>query len=129
MPEEKDKVLEVINGYIDQHGDGKYFLNNSTPDFKFIRPSGNPVDANAYSNMFESGEVVVSNSALGKLHKLEIYNEIAFVVFTQTASFTYKNKPNEDVFTVTALLKKENEKWKFSWFHRSSGDADINFWT
>ena len=56
--------------------------------------------------MFESGDIVVTAAELAKVHKLDVFGDAAFTAFTQTASFTYKGEPNDDVFTVSALLKK-----------------------
>ena len=49
-------------------------------------------------------------------------------VFTLRSSFVYKDIQNSDLATVTAILKKINNQWKFSWMHRSSGDSDPSLW-
>ena len=110
------------------HKSGTIFLTNATNDFKFIRPSGNPIDARGYANMFESGDIVVTASNLAKIHKIDVFGDTAFTAFTQMASFTYKGTPNKDVFTVSALLKKIDGSWRFSWMHRSTGEADLTSW-
>ena len=64
--------------------------------------------------MFESGDIVVTAPKLDRIHKIDILVDTAFAAFTQMASFTYKGKKNDHVFTVSALLKKINGSWKFS---------------
>ena len=64
-----------------------------------------------------------------KIHKLEfLSDDAAMCVFTLRSSFVYKDIQNTDLATVTAILKKINNQWKFSWMHRSSGDADPSKW-
>ncbi|MEE2999705.1 MAG: DUF3804 family protein [Pseudomonadota bacterium] len=128
MSTDKNEIMTLLEEYTTSNERGSLFLTCATNDFKFIRPSGNPIDSKGYANMFESGEIQITASALSKMHKLEVYGEIAFAAFTQTASFTYKGTTNNDVFTVSALLKKVNGNWIFAWMHRSTGEADISTW-
>ena len=100
----------------------------TTPDFRFIRPSGNPLDAAGFANMFASGDLVMQSIGLSKVHRLDVYGDRAFAAFTQVATFTYKGVPNDDVFTVTALFQKIDGLWYFSWVQRSSGQADSAAW-
>lgn len=128
MPSDTDEINTLLSTYSDIHESGKIFLTTATDDFKFVRPSGNPVDAEEYARMFESGDVVVTASKLAKIHKIDVFGDTAFTAFTQMASFTYKGTPNDDVFTVSALLKKMDGSWKFAWMHRSSGESDLAAW-
>ena len=129
MSKDLDEITTLLEKYTSENERGTFFLTHATDDFKFIRPSGNPIDSRGYANMFESGDIEVIASTLTKVHKLDIYSEIAFAVFTQTSSFAYKGKTNEDVFTVSVLLKKVTGNWKFAWMQRSTGEADISTWS
>ena len=128
MTSESNDIKTLLADYATPSVNGNFFLTNSTDDFKYIRPSGNPISAKGFAEMFQSGDIVVTSSELTKIHKLDIFGDIAFSVFTQTAAFTYKNIVNDDVCTITALLKKVDGSWKFAWMHRSSGEADIATW-
>ena len=111
MSSDNDEIMALIENYSTNDHRGDFLLNNTTEDFKFIRPSGNPIDAVGYAAMFDSGDVQVTASALTKIHKLDIFDELAFAVFTQTSSFKYKGTPNDDMFTVSSLLNKANGIW------------------
>ena len=64
-----------------------------------------------------------------KIHKLEfLSDEVAMCIFTLRTSFIYKNIQNSDLATVTSIIKKTNNQWKFSWMHRSSGNSDYTLW-
>jgi ketosteroid isomerase-like protein len=128
MSSASDEITALLTAYASTDREGTFFLTHTTDDFKFIRPSGNPVDATGYAGMFKSGDIVVSTSALTKIHKLDVYGDVAFVAFTQAASFTYKGAPNDDVCTVSALLKKTDDKWEIAWMQRSSGTTDLSTW-
>jgi hypothetical protein len=123
-----DEIKNLLRAYASIENHETFFLTNTTDDFKFIRPSGNPIDAKGFAGMFESGDIVVQSSALTKIYKLDVYDNIAFSAFTQTAAFTYKGIPNDDVCTVSALLKKVDGSWKIAWMQRSSGESDVSTW-
>ena len=105
-------------------------LDNATKDFLFIRPSGNPIDALGFIKMKTSGELSFDGyTDVKKIRKLEfLSDDVAMCVFTLRSSFVYKDIQNSDLATVTAILKKINNQWKFSWMHRSSGDSDLSLW-
>ena len=52
MSSEIDKITNMLSTYIDLHESGTIFFTNATNDFKFIRPSGNPIDTRGYAGMF-----------------------------------------------------------------------------
>ena len=105
-------------------------LDNATKDFLFIRPSGNPIDALGFIKMKTRGELSCDGyTDIKKIRKLEfLSDDVAMCVFTLRSSFVYKDIQNSDLATVTAILKKINNQWKFSWMHRSSGDSDLSLW-
>ena len=126
---EKDKIIELLEGFT-ANDYGEFLLNNSTKDFLFIRPSGNPIDASGFIKMRTSGDLSFDGyTGVKKIHKLEfLSDDSAMCVFTLRSSFIYKDIQNSDLATVTAILKKINNQWKFSWMHRSSGDSDLSLW-
>ena len=51
-----------------------FFIDNSTPDFLLIRPSGNPIDAIGFKRMITS-DIVQIKAEIIKIHQLEFLNE------------------------------------------------------
>ena len=78
--------------------------------------------------MFDSKELVAESSELIKTHKIEIYGEIAYAVFTLNEIFSYKGNQNKDLSTYTCIFKNENGTWKFAWMQRSQGTTDMKTW-
>ena len=126
---EKDKIIELLEGFT-ANDYGEFLLNNSTKDFLFIRPSGNPIDASGFMKMVTSGDLSCDGyTDVKKIRKLEfLSDDVAMCVFTLRSSFVYKDIQNSDLATVTAILKKINNQWKLSWMQRSSGDSDLSLW-
>ena len=126
---DKDKIIELLEGF-SANDYGEFLLENSTKDFLFIRPSGNPIDALGFIEMRTSGDLSCDGyTDIKKIRKLEFFSDdVAMCVFTLRSSFVYKDIQNSDLATVTAILKKINNQWKFSWMHRSSGDSDPSLW-
>ena len=105
------------------------FFDNATADFLFIRPSGNPLDAKGFENMWSSGDLVLESAEITKVHKFELLgSNAAICVFTLGSKFTYKGTQNDDLPTVTSIFKKIDEKWKVAWMQRSSGQSDMTLW-
>ena len=126
---DKDKIIELLEGF-SANDYGEFLAENSTKDFLFIRPSGNPIDALGFIKMKTSGELSCDGyTDIEKIRKLEfLSDDVAMCVFTLRSSFVYKDIQNSDLATVTTILKKINNQWKFSWMHRSSGDSDLSVW-
>ena len=83
-----------------------FFLKNATSDFLFIRPSGNPIDAKGFQEMWSSGDLVLESAEITKVHKFELFGQnAAMCVFTLGSKFTYKGMQNDDLPTVNSILK------------------------
>ena len=125
----KDEIIELLEGF-SANDYGEFLLENSTKDFLFIRPSGNPIDASGFIEMRTSGDLSCDGyTDIKKIRKLEFFSDdVAMCVFTLRTSFVYKDIQNSDIATVTAIIKKINNQWKLSWMHRSSGDSDLELW-
>jgi len=95
----------------------------------FIRPSGNPIDAKGFQDMWSSGDLSLESAEITKVHKFELLSSnAAMCVFTLGSKFTYKGTQNDDLPTVTSIFKKIAEKWKVPWMQRSSGQSDMTLW-
>ena len=128
MSDTNTKAIEdLINGYANSE-DSSFLIPNVTEDFLAVRPSGNPISAEGLVGMFDSKDIIAESSALVKTHKIEIYGEIAFAVFTLNEVFSYKGIQNKDLSTYTCIFKNENDIWKYSWMQRSQGNTDMKTW-
>ena len=120
-------IENLINGYAISE-DSSFLIPNATEDFLAVRPSGNPISAEGLVEMFDSKDLVAESSELIKIHKIEIYGEIAYAVFTLNEFFSYKGNQNKDFSTYTCIFKNENGMWKYAWMQRSQGTTDMKTW-
>ena len=119
------KAIEnLIYGYADSK-DSSFLIPNVTEDFLAVRPSGNPISAKKLVEMFDSKDLVAESSELIKIHKIEIFDEVAYAVFTLKEIFNFKGNQNKDLSTYTCIFKKENGLWKYTWMQRSQGTTDM----
>ena len=125
-----DEVLHLLENFTAAECYGEFLKENATGDFLFIRPSGNPIAANGLIEMKASGDLSFDGyTDILIIHRKEfLSDEVIFCVFTLRSSFVYKDVQNTDLATVTAIIKKINNAWKFSWMQRSSGDSDPLLW-
>ncbi len=122
------QVIEnLINGYATSEN-SSFLIPNTTEDFLAIRPSGNPISALGLVGMFDSKDLVAESSELIKTHKIEIYGEIAYAVFTLNEIFRFKGIQNKDLSTYTCIFKKVNGTWKYALMQRSQGTTDMKTW-
>ena len=127
---EFDAILNLLENFTAAECYGEFLKENATEDFLFIRPSGNPIDAIGFIEMKASGELSFDGyTDVLEIHRKEfLSDEVVFIVFTLRSSFVYKDVQNTDLATVTTIIKKINNAWKFSWMQRSSGDSDPLLW-
>ena len=106
-----------------------FFVNNATPDFLLIRPSGNPLSAKGFEKMMNSGDIVQEKAEITKIHRFEFLSDnVAMCIFTLGSKFSYKGTPNDDLPTVTSIFKKVGDVWKIHWMQRSTGDSNLSLW-
>ncbi len=126
---DKAQILLLLEDFASKDRMGSFLINNTTPDFRFIRPSGNPIDAEGFAEMWSSGDLVLETSEITKIHKLDFFGEdAAMCVFTLGSKFIYKGTSNDDLPTVTSIFKKVEGEWKIAWMQRSSGQSDMSLW-
>ena len=108
---DKEIIISLLNDFADPKKMASFFVNNATSDFLFIRPSGNPINAEGFEKMI-SGDVVQEKAEITKIHRLEFLSEnIVICIFTLGSKFTYKGAPNDDLPTVTSIFKKVDNIW------------------
>ena len=126
---DKEKIISLLDDLATPEKMGSFFVKNATSDFLFIRPSGNPLDAEGFEQMITSGDVVQEKAEITKIHRFEFLSEnIVMCIFTLGSKFSYKGIPNDDLPTVTSIFKKVNGIWKIHWMQRSTGDSDLSLW-
>ena len=125
---DKETIISLLNEFANPEKMASFFINNATSDFLFIRPSGNPINAEGFEKMI-SGDVVQEKAEITKLHRLEFLSDnVAVCIFTLSSKFTYKETPNDDLPTVTSIFKKVDNIWKIYWMQRSTGNSDLSLW-
>ena len=125
---DKETIISLLNDFANPEKMASFFVDNSTPDFLFIRPSGNTIDAKGFEQMI-SGDIVQEKSEITKIHRLEFLSEnIVMCIFTLGSKFTYKGVSNDDLPTVTSIFKKVDNIWKIYWMQRSTGNSDLSLW-
>jgi len=125
---DKEKILSLLNKFANPEKMASFFVNNATSDFLFIRPSGNPINAEGFEKMI-SGDVVQEKAEITKIHRFEfLSDDVVMCIFTLGSKFTYKGIPNDDLPTVTSIFKKVDNSWKISWMQRSTGNSDLSLW-
>jgi len=125
---DKETIISLLNEFANPKKMASFFLDNATPDFLFIRPSGNPIDAKGFEQMI-TDEIVQEKAEITKIHRLEFLSEnIVMCIFTLGSKFTYKGTANDDLPTVTSIFKKVNNVWNIHWMQRSTGNSDLSLW-
>ena len=123
--------IQAIKNLIEGYGNSKdstFLIPNATEDFLAVRPSGNPISAEKLVGMFDSKDLVAVSSELIRIHKIEIFDNVAYAVFTLNEIFSFKGNQNNDLSTYTCIFKNENDIWKYSWMQRSQGTTDMKTW-
>ncbi len=125
---DKETIFSLLNEFANPEKMASFFIHNSTSDFLFIRPSGNPINAEDFEKMI-SGDVVQEKAEITKVHRLEfLSNNVCLCIFTLGSKFTYKGTHNDDLPTVTSIFKKVDNDWKIHWMQRSTGNSDLSLW-
>ena len=125
---DKETILSLLNEFANPEKMASFFINNATSDFLFIRPSGNPINAEGFEKMI-SGDVVQEKAEITKIHRLEFLSDnVSLCIFTLGSNFTYKGTPNNDLPTITSIFKKVDNVWKINWMQRSTGNSDLSLW-
>ena len=69
----KDEIIELLEGF-SANDYGEFLIENSTKDFLFIRPSGNPIDASGFIEMRASSDLSCDGyTDIKKIRKLEFF--------------------------------------------------------
>ena len=125
---DKETIISLLNDFANPEKMASFFVDNSTQDFLFIRPSGNPIDAKGFEQMI-TGDIVQEKAEITKIHRFEFLSEsVVMCIFTLGSKFTFKGTHNDDLPTVTLIFKKVKNVWKILWRQRYSGNSDLSLW-
>ena len=126
---DKEKIESMLYELAKPEKMGSFFIDNASSDFLLIRPSGNPITAEGFFEMMNSGDVVQEKAEITKIHRFEfLSDDVVMCIFTLGSKFTYKGTPNDDLPTVTSIFKRIGNTWKIHWMQRSSGNSDLSLW-
>jgi len=67
---DKEIITTLLNEFANPKKMASFFVDNATPDFLFVRPSGNPIDAKGFKQII-TGDIVQEKSEITKIHRLE----------------------------------------------------------
>ena len=125
----EEEILSILKDFASTERMGSFFVDNATSDFLFIRPSGNPINAKCFQEMWSSGDLVLESAEITKVHKLELLApEAAICVFTLRSKFTNKGTENDNLPTVTSIFKEIDQQWKVTLRQRSTGQSNMTLW-
>ncbi len=128
MSSDSRQIEALIKGFANRDENKSFLISNVTDDFLAIRPSGNPITAEALVGMYNNADLVVELSELVKIHRLEENSDWGFAAFTLKEAFSYKGEQNNDLSSYSMIFKKIESAWKISWMQRSSGTTDLSTW-
>jgi len=95
MKTDEEQVKEVIRDMCNK--DHKIGMNHMSKECLFIRPTGNPLSMDQWNSMMNNPDVNVESNDLVSINKMEIYGNMAYVVYTTHGKFNYKGTKNDDI--------------------------------
>ncbi len=128
LTSDSQQLEALIKGFASRDQNNSFLISNVTDDFLAIRPSGNPITAEALVGMYKNANLVVELSELVKIHRLEANSDWGFAAFTLKEAFRYKGQQNNDLSSYSMIFKKLDNNWKICWMQRSSGTTDLSTW-
>lgn len=91
-------------------------------NYKYVRPSGNPLDRTGFARML-SIDATVTSVKLVSIDSIDImeHRRAAVIMYTTDQVFIYKGITNEDRAIVSCVLESNNGEIKVVHEHRTSG--------
>ncbi len=69
---DKETIISLLDDFANPKKMASFFVENATPDFLFIRPSGNPIDAKGFEQMI-TDDIVQEKAEITKIHRFEFF--------------------------------------------------------
>jgi hypothetical protein len=100
----------------------QYFERYFSPEYVFVRPSGNPIGGLALAKMF-STDVRVIGCTLVSIDAITIMEtgQSAVVLYTTDQVFSYKGTLNEDRAVISCIMENYGDELKIVHEQRTSG--------
>ena len=93
-----------------------------TEDFRFVRPTGNPLGMSGFIDMMSMEGMSFDSSEIIEINKVHEGTDSGIVCVTSHDKFTYKGTPNDDICVITFYTVKDDQgSWKIAWGQRSTG--------
>ena len=104
-----------------------FWFGNHTPDFLFIRPSGNPLNLKGLMKQLSEGEITNYEEDVIMVDSIKLLGDqtIAVIVYRSETRYFYKGTKVEDTRTNTIVLVWHEGRPKITSVQRSMG-KDIN---
>ena len=119
MESDEEKIKAIIKDMCDvDHSKGTRHMSEGCV---FIRPTGNPLTKDGWSEMMNNADVNVESNELLKVHKLQVSGNLAYACYTTHGKFSYKGQPNDDVAVLSTVFKKTAGNWEVVHGQRSTG--------
>ena len=119
MKTDEQQIEDVVRAMCNK--DHNVGMKHTHSDCVFIRPTGNPLDMDAWNNMMNNTDVNVDSNDLVAINKLEVCGDMAYVCYTNHGVFNYKGTSNDDVAVLTSVLRKLDGRWMVVHGQRSTG--------
>ena len=71
---DKETIISLLNEFANPKKMASFLVDNATPDFLFIRPSGNPIDAKGFEQMI-TGDIVQEKAEITKNSPIRIFKQ------------------------------------------------------
>ena len=84
---DKETIISLLDEFANPKRMASFFVENATPDFLFIRPSGNPIDSKGFEQMI-TGDIVQEKAEITKIHRFEFLSDNIV-----TVSYTHLTLP------------------------------------
>ena len=80
---DKETIISLLNEFANPKKMASFFVNNATPDFLFIRPSGNPINAKGFEQMI-TGDIVQEKAENNQNSPIRIFKRKYSIVHFYT---------------------------------------------
>jgi ketosteroid isomerase-like protein len=118
---DENEILQIIKDMTSLENNkpkGREHMDNNC---LMIRPTGNPLNMEAWDAMINSNNVTLTHSKLVSVNKLIVEGNMAYACYTSHSVFNYKGTDNDDISVFTGVFQKLGGVWKLVHGHRSTG--------
>ena len=118
---DEETIHKMIEEMTTAEGHERRGMEHCRDDCVFIRPSGNPLSMQQWSDMMNSPDVQMKFSKLLSVDKVVVDGNMAYAVYKTHSQFHYKGVDNDDVAVFTGVFQRTDDTWKLVHGQRSTG--------